>query len=145
MILLGLCIVLAIGFTVGFNIISRVSLSKTRHEYAYTILWQLFCALLAPLFLLFDRFSISVNPHVLPLFALSIVLWALVDAFLFSAFKYEEASILSAIFPLNFLFTFVVSLVFFHSVIKPMIVIGFLFVLFVLFLVGFYFFCFRPS
>ena len=104
MILLGLCIVLAIGFTVGFNIISRVSLSKTKHEYAYTILWQLFCALLAPLFLPFDGFSINVNPHVLLLFGLSVALWALVDAFLFSAFKYEEASVLSAIFPLNFVF-----------------------------------------
>lgn len=123
-ILLGLCIVLAIGFTVSFNIISRMSLSTTSYEHAYTILWQMFCALLAPLFLLFDQFSISFDPHVLPLFALSIVLWALVDAFLFSAFKYEEASVLSAIFPLNFLFTFVVSVVFFHSVIKPTIVIG---------------------
>jgi hypothetical protein len=123
--LLGLCIVLAIGFTVSFNIISRLSLSTTRYEHAYTILWQMFCALLAPLFLLFDRFAISFNPAVLPLFALSIVLWALVDAFLFSAFKYEEASVLSAIFPLNFLFTFVVSVVFFNSVIKPTIVIGY--------------------
>jgi hypothetical protein len=38
-ILLGLCIILAIAFTVGFNIISRISLSTTRHEPAYTILW----------------------------------------------------------------------------------------------------------
>src|SRR5215469_12141287 len=116
MLLLGLCIVFAIGFTVAFNVISRISLSTTKHEYAYTILWQLFCALLAPLFLPIDRFSISISPHVLLLFALSVALWALVDAFLFSAFKYEEASVLSAIFPLNFVFTFVVSVVFFHSV-----------------------------
>ena len=143
--LLSLCIILAIGFTVSFNIISRISLSTTRHEYAYTILWQLFCASLAPLFLLFDRFAISFNPQVLPLFALSIVLWALVDAFLFSAFKYEEVSVLSAIFPLNFLFTFVVSVVFFHSVIKPTIVIGFLIVLFASLLVGLYHTRFRPS
>src|SRR6266536_4246738 len=144
-ILLGLCIVLAIAFTVSFNIISRISLSTTRHEYAYTILWQMFCALLAPLFLLFDRFTISFNPQVLPLFALSIVLWALVDAFLFSAFKYEEVSVLSAIFPLNFLFTFVVSVVFFHSVIKPTIVVGFLIVMFASLLVGLYHTRFRPS
>src|SRR6266536_750357 len=144
-ILLGLCIVLAIAFTVSFNIISRISLSTTRHEYAYTILWQLFCALLAPLFLLFDRVNISLNPQVLPLFALSIVLWALVDAFLFSAFKYEEVSVLSAIFPLNFLFTFVVSVVFFHSVIKPTIVVGFLIVMFASLLVGLYHTRFRPS
>src|SRR5712692_6823328 len=108
MILLGLCIVLAIVFTVSFNVISRISLSTTRHEYAYTILWQLFCALLAPLFLPFDGFSITLNPHVLLLFALSVALWALVDAFLFSAFKYEEASVLSAIFPLNYVLTFVI-------------------------------------
>ena len=144
-ILLGLCIVLAIGFTVSFNLISRISLSTTRHEYAYTILWQMFCALLAPLFLLFDRFTISFNPQVLPLFALSIVLWALVDAFLFSAFKYEEVSVLSAIFPLNFFFTFVVSVVFFHSVIKPTIVVGFLIVMFASLLVGLYHTRFRPS
>jgi len=144
-ILLGLCIVLAIAFTVGFNIISRVSLSTTRHEYAYTILWQLFCALLAPLFLLFDRFSISVNPHVLLLFALSVVLWALVDAFLFSAFKYEEASVLSAIFPLNFVFTFVVSVVFFHSAIKPTIIVGFLIIMLASLLIGLYHTRFRLS
>ncbi len=145
MLLLGLCIVLAIGFTVGFNVISRISLSTTKHEYAYTILWQLFCALLAPLFLPFDRFSISISPHVLLLFALSVALWALVDAFLFSAFKYEEASILSAIFPLNFVFTFVVSVVFFKAGIKPTIVVGFLIIMAASLLVGVYHTRFRPS
>lgn len=144
-ILLALCIVLAVAFTVCFNIISRISLSTTRHENAYTILWQLFCALLAPLFLLFDQFSISVNPQVLPLFALSVVLWALVDAFLFSAFKYEEASILSTIFPLNFVFTFVVSVVFFHSAIKLTIIIGFLIIMLASLLTGFYHSRFRLS
>jgi drug/metabolite transporter (DMT)-like permease len=145
MILLGLCIVFAIGFTVAFNVISRISLSTTKHEYAYTILWQLFCALLAPLFLLFDRFSISISPHVLLLFALSVALWALVDAFLFSAFKYEEASVLSAIFPLNFVFTFVVSVVFFKAGIKPMIVVGFLIIMASSLLVGVYHTRLRPS
>src|SRR2546421_5028743 len=115
MILLVLCIVLAIGFTVGFNVISRLSLSKTKHEYAYTILWQVSFGLLSLLFLPFDRVSIVLNPRVLLLFALSVGLWALVDAFLFSAFKYEEASTLSAIFPLNIVFTFVVSVVFFKA------------------------------
>ena len=143
--LLSLCIVLAVGFTVGFNIISRISLSKTKYEYAYTILWQVFCALLAPLFLPFDRFSIAVNPHVLLLFALSVALWALVDAFLFSAFKHEEASVLAAIFPLNFVFTFVVSAVFFHSVIKPTIVVGFLIIMAASLLIGLYHTRFRPS
>lgn len=145
MILPGLCIVFAIGFTVAFNVISRISLSTTKHEYAYTILWQLFCALLAPLFLLFDRFSISISPHVLLLFALSVALWALVDAFLFSAFKYEEASVLSAIFPLNFVFTFVVSVVFFKAGIKPMIVVGFLIIMASSLLVGVYHTRLRPS
>lgn len=143
--LLGLCIVLAVGFTVGFNIISRISLSTTRHEYAYTILWQLFCALLAPFFLLFDRFSITVNPHVLLLFALSVALWALVDAFLFSAFKYEEASVLSAIFPLNFVFTFVVSALFFQAGIKPTMVIGFLIIMAASLLIGLYHTHLRPT
>jgi drug/metabolite transporter (DMT)-like permease len=145
MALLSLCIVLAIGFTVGFNVISRLSLSTTKHEAAYTILWQAFCALLAPLFLPFDRFFIAVNPHVLLLFALSVALWALVDAFLFSAFKYEEASVLSAIFPLNFVFTFVVSVVFFKAGIKPMIVVGFLIILAASFLIGLYHTRLRPS
>lgn len=145
MLLLGLYIVLAIGFTVAFNVISRISLSTTKHEYAYTILWQLFCALLAPLFLPFDRFSISISPHVLLLFALSVALWALVDAFLFSAFKYEEASVLSAIFPLNFVFTFVVSVVFFKAGIKPMIVVGFLIIMAASLLVGVYHTRLRPS
>ncbi len=145
MILLGLCIVLAIVFTVSFNVISRISLSTTRHEYAYTILWQLFCALLAPLFLPFDGFSITLNPHVLLLFALSVALWALVDAFLFSAFKYEEASVLSAIFPLNFVFTFVISAVFFKAGIKPTIVIGFLIIMAASLLIGLYHTRLRPS
>ncbi len=145
MILLGLCIVLAIVFTVSFNVISRISLSTTRHEYAYTILWQLFCALLAPLFLPFDGFSIMLNPHVLLLFALSVALWALVDAFLFSAFKYEEASVLSAIFPLNFVFTFVISAVFFKAGIKPTIVVGFIIIMAASLLIGLYHTRLRPS
>jgi len=143
--LLGLCIALAIVFTVSFNIISRISLSKTKYEYAYTILWQVFCALLAPLFLPFDRFSIAVNPHVLLLFALSVALWALVDAFLFSAFKHEEASVLAAIFPLNFVYTFVISAVFFQAGIKPTLVIGFLIIMAASLLIGLYHTGFRPS
>ncbi len=143
--LLGLCIVLAIVFTVGFNIISRFSLSNTKYEAAYTILWQVFCGLLAPLFLPFDRLSISLNPHVLLLFAISIAFWALVDAFLFSAFKYEEASVLSAILPLNFVFTFVVSVVFFKAALKPPIVIGFLIIMAASLLIGVYHTRFRPS
>ena len=145
MLILGLCIVLAIAFTVSFNIISRFSLSNTKHEAAYTILWQVFCGLLAPLFLPFDRLSISLNPHVLLLFGLSIALWALVDAFLFSAFKYEEASVLSAILPLNFVFTFVISVVFFKAALKPPIVIGFLIIMAASLLIGFYHTRFRPS
>jgi len=143
--LLSLCIVLAIVFTVGFNIISRFSLSNTKHEAAYTILWQVFCGLLSPLFLPFDRLSISFNPHVLLLFAISIAFWALVDAFLFSAFKYEEASVLSAIFPLNFVFTFVISVVFFKAGIKPTLVVGFLIIMAASLLVGVYHTRFRPS
>jgi len=143
--LLSLCIVLAVGFTAGFNIISRFSLSNTKHEAAYTILWQVFCGLLAPLFLPFDRLSISLNPHVLLLFAISIAFWALVDAFLFSAFKYEEASVLSAILPLNFVFTFVISVVFFKAAIKLPIVIGFLIIMAASLLIGVYHTRFRPS
>ena len=145
MILQGLYIVLAIVFTVSFNIISRISLSTTRYEYAYTILWQLFCALLAPLFLPFDGFSITLNPHVLLLFAFSVALWALVDVFLFSAFKYEEASVLSAIFSLNFVFTFVISAVFFKAGIKPTIVVGFLIIMAASLLTGLYHTRLRPS
>lgn len=145
MILLSLCIVLAIAFTVGFNIISRISLSTTRHESAYTILWQAFCALLALLFLPFDRFSITLDAHVFLPFVLSIVFWALVDAFLFSAFKYEEASILSAIFPLNFFFTFLVSMFLFKTGIKPTIALGFLIIMVSSLLVGLYHTRLRPS
>ena len=143
--LLGLCIVMAVVFTVSFNIISRISLSTTRHESAYTILWQVCCALLAPLFLPFDRFSIAINPHVMVWFALSVVLWALVDAFLFSAFKYEEASVLATIFPLNFVFTFLVSLAFFHAGLKPTLVVGFLIIMGASLLIGVYTTSFRLS
>lgn len=143
--LLGLCIVLSIGFFVAFNIISRVSLSTTRHVNAYTVLWQFGCALLVPFFLPFDRFSISISPQVLLLVALSVVLWALVDVFQFSAFKYEEASVLSGIFPLNFVFTFVVSVVLFHSVITPTIVVGFFIIMAATLLIGGYHTRLRPS
>ena len=132
-------------FTVGFNIISRINLSTTRHEYAYTVLWQVFCALLAPLFLPFDRFSIAVNPHVLLLFAVSVALWALVDAFLFSAFKHEEDSVLAAIFPLNFVFTFAISAVFFQAGVKPALVVGFLIIMAASLLTGLYHTRLRPS
>lgn len=145
MMTLFLCIVLSIGFTVAFNIISRMTLSGTKHEYAYTILWQVCCALLALLFLPFDSFSIALTPRVLLLFALSVALWALADAFLFSAFKYEEASVLSAILPLNFVVTFVASFVLFRSMLKPTIVIGFLIIMLASFLMGFYKTHFRPS
>lgn len=67
------------------------------------------------------------------------------DAFLFSAFKYEEASILSAIFPLNSVFTFVVSVVFFKAGIKPMIVVGFLIIMAASLLVGVYHTRLQPS
>lgn len=143
--MLFLCIMLSIGFTVAFNIISRLSLSRTKHESAYTILWQLMCGLLALLFLPFDTFAIAVSPHVLLLFTLSVAFWALADAFLFSAFKYEEASVLSAILPLNFVFTFVVSSLFFGSLIKPTIVIGFIIIMLASFFIGFYKTNFRPS
>lgn len=138
MFLLYLCIVLAIAFTVSFNIISRLSLSTTKYESAYTVLWQVSCALLALLFLPFDRFSIALSPHVLLFFALSVGLWALVDAFLFSAFKYEEASVLAAIFPLNFVFTFLVSTALFRAEIKHTIVIGFLIITAASLWIGFY-------
>ena len=135
-VLLGLCIALDIAVTVAFNIISRISLSTTKYDSAYTILCQLFCALLAPLFLPFDRFSINVSSQVLLLLAVSVLFWALVDAFLFSAFKHEEASVLSAIFPLNFVFTFVVSIMFFNSAIKATIIAGFLIIMLASLLIG---------
>lgn len=144
MLRLFLCIVLSIAFTVAINIISRSPLARTKHEYAYTILWQLFCGLLALLFLPFDTFSIAMSPHVLLLFALFVAFWAMADAFLFSAFKYEETSVLSAVLPLNFVFTFVVRALFFGSLIKPAIVIGFIIML-ASFLIGFYKTNFRPS
>jgi uncharacterized membrane protein len=145
MTLLYLLIALSIAFTVSFNIISRFSLSNTKYEYAYTVLWQGGCALLSPLFLPFDGFSVKVNPHVLLLFALSMTLWALVDAFLFSAFKYEEASVLAAIFPLNFVVTFVISVVFFSSAISLMVIFGFFFIMAASLLIGMYKTNFRPS
>jgi uncharacterized membrane protein len=101
--------------------------------------------LLSPLFLPFDGFSVKVNPHVLLLFALSMTLWALVDAFLFSAFKYEEASVLAAIFPLNFVVTFAISVVFFSSVISSMVIFGFLLIMTASLMIGMYKTNFRPS
>lgn len=145
MMVLSLCVVLAVLFTVAFNILSRLSLATTRHESAYTVLWQVLCALLAPLFLPFDRFSIALTPQVLLLFALSVVLWALVDAFLFSAFKYEEASVLAAVFPLNFVFTLAISVVFFHAEFRVTILFGFLIIVAAALLIGVYHTRLRPS
>jgi drug/metabolite transporter (DMT)-like permease len=79
------------------------------------------------------------------LFALSVVLWALVDAFLFSAFKYEEVSVLAAIFPLNFVFTFVISVAFFQAGIKLTLVVGFLIIMAASLLIGLYHTRFRLS
>jgi drug/metabolite transporter (DMT)-like permease len=81
---------------------------------------------------------VALTPQVLLLFALSVVLWALVDAFLFSAFKYEEASVLAAVFPLNFVFTFAISVLFFHAGFKVTILIGFLIIVAASLLVGVY-------
>jgi drug/metabolite transporter (DMT)-like permease len=137
--------VLSIAFTVAFNVISRLCLSATKYEHAYTILWQVFCGLLALLLLPFDTIAVTVTPHGLLLFALSVALWALADAFLFSAYKYEEASVLSAILPLNFVVTFVVSVLLFHVVLKPTILVGFLIIMLASFFIGVYHMNFRPS
>src|SRR5207253_6869789 len=63
----------------------------------------------------------------------------------FSAFKHEEASVLSAIFPLSFVFTLVVSIAFFQPTIKLTVVVGFIIIMAASFLIGFYKTYFRPS
>lgn len=145
MISLYLFISLSVLLTTAFDLISRASLSKTRHEFAYTILWQLFSGFLSLLFLPFDTFTLNFNPHVFLLLAISVAFWALADAFLFSAYKYEEASILSAIFPLSYAFAFLISMLFFGALIRLSIVGGFLIIMAASFLIGFYKTKFRPS
>lgn len=142
---LYLFIFLYVLLTTAFNLISRVSLSTTRYQYAYTILWQLLSGFLSLLFIPFDKFSVNFNPHILLLLAISVAFWALADAFLFSAYKYEEVSILSAIFPINYACTFVISLLFFKALIKPSIFVGFTIIMAASFLINFYKTKFRPS
>ena len=145
MVTLYLFISLYILFTVAFNLISRVSLSATRYEYAYTTVWQLLSGFLSLLFIPFDTLSLNLNPHVLLLLVISASFWALVDAFLFSAYKHEEVSTLSAILPLSYAFTFVISVLFFQALVKPSIVVGFIIIMVASFWIGFYRTQLKPS
>ncbi len=137
--------ILSLLFLTAFGIISRKSLSTTRYEYAYTTLWQLSSGLLALLFIPFDTFTLNLTPPVLLIFVLSIGFYALADAFLFSGYKYEEASILSAILPLSYGFTFLVTVLFFKANINLSIAIGFIIIIAASLLAGFYKTSFKPS
>ena len=145
MTLLGLCIVFAIGFTVVFNVISRLSLSTTKHEMRILFCGNCFAGCWPPCSCRLIPFH-RAYPACAAVVRGFVAFRALADAFLFSAFKFEEASVLSAIFPLNFVFTFVVSMVFFEAWIKLIIVFGFIIIMLAsFFLIGFYKTNFRPS
>lgn len=131
-------LLLFIVFNATFSLISRTSLTKTKYEYAYTIVWQVFCALLSLAFLPFDSFSFHITPQLVFLFVISACGWALNDAFFFSAYKYEEASVISAITPISYLFAFMLTVLFFHAHISLPIIVGFIVIMMAIFLVGFY-------
>jgi len=138
-------IFLSLVFVTAFGIIARKSLSTAKYENAYTILWQLSSGFLALFFLPFDTFSIHVTPSVLLNFVLSICFYALADAFLSSGYKYEEASVLSALLPVSYVFTFLVTVLVFQAQITLSIVVGFVLIMAASFLVGFSTTQFKPS
>lgn len=131
-------LVVSILLSTIFNLISRSSLSKTKYEHAYTVIWQVACALLAFLFLPLDTFVIIFSPFILMIFGISILFWALNDAFVFTAYKYEEASVLSAILPFNYVITFVVSIWLFNMQSKLTTLIGFAIIIFAAYIMGFH-------
>jgi drug/metabolite transporter (DMT)-like permease len=138
-------IVLSLLFVTAFGVIARKSLATTTNEHAYTILWQLSSGFLALLFLPFDTFSMHVTPSVLLNFGLSICFYALADAFLFSGYKYEEASVLSALLPVSYVFTFLVTVLFFQTHLTLSIVGGIVLIIAASLLVGFSPMQFKPS
>lgn len=128
-----------------FNLFSRSSLSKTNHEFAYTVIWQLASAFIALLFLPFSTFTIGLNGNGIILFLVSIIFWGVADAFLFSAYKYEEASVLSAVFPFNYAIAFLTSVLLFKSHLSIVTITGFLCILFTSFFISFYKSNLKPS
>lgn len=140
-----LFVIISTFFQTAFNLISRWSLSKTKYEYAYTVLWQLSCAFLALLFVPFSNFNIHFTPYILSLFLISLIFWALCDAFIFSGYKFEEASVLSTILPFNYVITFLTSMFIFNAHASMLTVAGFFIIIFAASFISFYKTKLKPS
>jgi drug/metabolite transporter (DMT)-like permease len=69
---------------------------------------------------------VSITPFIVLVTIVVAMLWGLSDLFTFTAYKFEEASVLTSIYPLYHVIAFLVSIIFFRSQLTFMLVIGFL-------------------
>ncbi len=143
--LLYLFIGLFILFETLNSVLRRKALRKTKYEYAFTILWQLSAGILMILTLPFVKNYGTFNLKILILFGISIFFWALTNAFLFTAYKYEEVSVLSPISPLYNIIAFTIAVVFFSAHINNWVIVGFILIICASLLSGFYMTKFKPS
>ncbi len=105
-----------IFFTI-FSILTRIGLEQTTYPRAYTVISEYLCGIIALIFLpLFGLGNISqVRTQTIILLFVAIIAYAISNFFRFDSFKYEEASVLSAIFPLNNIFAILISIFFFNK------------------------------
>jgi drug/metabolite transporter (DMT)-like permease len=145
MVLLYLLIGLFVLSQTLSNTLSSRALKKTKYENAYTVVWQLcsgiFMLFTLPFVKLYARFDI----HLLILFGISLVFWALTNAFLFKAYKTEDVSILTTVYPLYNVIAFGITALFFNARMNGFILIGFFLIILASFLTGFYRTKLRPS
>ncbi len=118
---------------------------KTRYEGAYTVLWQLTSGGLMFFTLPFVKLYTNFDVKILLIFAISLIFWALTNVFLFKAYKNEDVSIITTVYPLYNIIAFGVTALFFGAKFNLVIVLGFLLITFASFLTGFYRTKFNPS
>ncbi len=145
MVFLYLLIGLFVLFQTLSNTLSSKALKKTKYEGAYTVVWQLCSGALMILTLPFIKLYANFDLNLLILFAVSMIFWALTNVFLFKAYKYEDVSVISTVYPLYNIIAFGITALFFNAHINAFILIGFLCITLGSFLSGFYRTKFRPS
>jgi len=122
----GLCLF----FSVSFTLISRVSMSTTtKYTSAYTVLWEVLTGLMALPLLPFSSGNFHVDPRLAIVGIVSLILYTISNFFIFTAFKYEEASVLSVILPINNIFTFLATILIFKAVFTNFTVAGIVLIL----------------
>jgi len=138
----GLCLF----FSVSFTLISRVSMSTTtKYTSAYTVLWEVLTGLMALPLLPFSSGNFHVDPRLAIVGIVSLILYTISNFFIFTAFKYEEASVLSVILPINNIFTFLATILIFKAVFTNFTVAGIVLILLAILLSQFFQHTFRIS